>query len=277
MTLPKVGSWRIFIYRLRYLFLIFFLYFLAFGLMGLLFNLRWGLIIGLLVAFLIFLILSSWGEKIILIFAKARYVTDDEILINQVKNFCCHCEIPEVKIYWSNVFVNNLYYTNSYFGKPALIIGKNIYNTFYRNELNSLIYASLLKLKSNEAKHRTVAGLIFLILYSPIYILRSVVAHRPTVNALNVFLYPAYFLKSKLYEKEEAVLSFDQEVGKLDGLRKDYISALFKVNHLPVCSESSIGGLLMNELNHVKNQTDDVLKYLLIDHVSVEARVKALR
>ncbi|MGZ3806803.1 MAG: hypothetical protein ACXVCE_01855, partial [Bacteriovorax sp.] len=62
-----------------------------------------------------------------MIFAKARYVTDDEILINQVKNFCCHSEIPEVKVYWSNVFVNNLYYTNSYFGKPALIIGKNIY------------------------------------------------------------------------------------------------------------------------------------------------------
>ncbi|MDD4974278.1 MAG: hypothetical protein PHY93_07990 [Bacteriovorax sp.] len=228
-------------------------------------------------AIIIFIALSFWGEKLILIFAKARYVTDDEILINQVKNFCCHSEIPEVKIYWSNVFVNNLYYTNSYFGKPALIIGKNLYKTFSRNELNSLIYASLLKLKSNEAKHRTVASLIFLILYSPVYLLRSAIGHQSIKHGLNVFLYPAYFLKSKLYEKEEIVLSFDQEVGKLDGLRKDYISALFKVNHLPVCSEDSVGGLLMNELNHVKNQTDDVFNYLLIDHVSVETRVKALK
>jgi hypothetical protein len=245
--------------------------------MGLLFNLHWGLFFGLGLALLIFIILSYWGEKLILIFAKARYVTDDEVLINQVKNFCCHCEIAEVKIYWSNVFVNNLYYTNSYFGKPALIIGKNIYNTFSRNELNSLIYASLLKLKSNEAKHRTVASLIFLILYSPVYLLRSTVRNRFALDVLNIFLYPAYFLKSKLYEKEKSVLSFDQEVGKFDGLRKDYISALFKVNHLPVCSEASIGGLLMNELNHVKNQSDDVLKYLLIDHVNVETRVKALK
>jgi hypothetical protein len=277
MTLPKVGSWRTFIYRLRYLFLIFFIFFLAFGLIGLLFNLHWGFFFGLAFAIMIFIIISFWGEKLILVFAKARYVTDDEILINQVKNFCCHCEIPEVKIYWSNVFVNNLYYTNSYFGKPALIIGKNIYKTFSRNELNSLIYASLLKLKSNEAKHRTVASLIFLILYSPVYLLRSASGNQSAKDVLNIFLYPAYYLKSKLYEKEEMILSFDQEVGQLDGLRKDYISALFKVNHLPVCSESSVGGLLMNELNHVKNQTDDVLKYLLIDHVSVEARVKALK
>lgn len=221
--------------------------------------------------------LSLFGEKFILIFAKARYVTDDEILINQVKNFCCHSEIPEVKVYWSSVFVNNLYYTNSYFGKPALIIGKNIYKNFTRNELNSLIYASLLKLKTNEAKHRTIASLIFLILYSPIYILRFFIGHQPTINVLNIFLYPAYFLKAKLYETHGSVLKFDQEVGKLDGLRKDYMSALFKVSHLPMCSESSIGGLVMNELNHVKNQTEDVLSFLLINHVSVEARVKALK
>ena len=242
-----------------------------------LFNLHWGLLFGLSLALVIFLFISFWGEKIILVFAKARYVTDDAILINQVQNFCCHSEIPEVKIYWSNVFVNNFYYTNSYFGKPSLIIGKNIYNTFQRKELNSLIYASLLKLKSNEAKHRTVAGLIFLILYSPIYFLRSLTGNESAVNALNIFLYPAYFLKSKLYERKEMVYSFDQEVGKIDGLRKDYISALFKVNHLPACNESSIGALLMNELNHIKNQTSDVFSYLLVENVSVEDRVKALK
>lgn len=250
---------------------------MAFGLIGLLFDLHFGFIIGLTAATITFILLSFLGEKFILIFAKARYVIDDERLINQVKNFCCHCEIPEVKVYWSNVFVNNLYYTNSYFGKPALIIGKNIYKTFTRNELNSLIYASLLKLKTTEAKNRTIASLIFLILYSPVYLLRSLIKHKPTANLLNIFLYPAFFLKSNLYEKHETVLQFDQEVGKLDGLKKDYKSALFKVSHLPMCSERSVGGLVMNELNHAKNQTEDVLSYLLINHVSIEDRVKALK
>ncbi len=250
---------------------------MATGLIGLLFNLHFGFFVGLGIALLVFIIFSFLGEKFVLIFAKARYVTDDEALINQVKNFCSHCEIPEVKVYWSNVFVNNLYYTNSYFGKPTLIIGKEVYKTFTRNELNSLIYASLLKLKTNEAKHRTIASLIFVILYSPVYLLRSLAGDKPIANALNVFLYPAYFLKSQLYDEHEAVLRFDREVGELEGLRKDYVSALFKVSHLPMCSENSAGGLVMNELNHAKNQTKEVLSSLLINHVSIEARVKALK
>lgn len=247
------------------------------GLIGLLFYLHWGFIVGVLLALSTIVFLLIFGEKIILIFTKARYVTDDEILINQVKNFCCHLEIAEVKIYWSNVFVNNLYYANTYLGKPTLIIGKNIYNTFSRNEINSLIYASLLKLRSDEAKQRTLASLIFLILYSPVYFFRAMVSNKSTLSALNVFLYPAYFLKSKIYEQEADVLGFDQEVARHTGLKKDYISALFKVSHLPICNEGSIGGLLVNELNHVKNQTEDVLAYLLIQNVSVEARVKALK
>lgn len=255
----------------------FVVYFLSFGLVGLLFNLHYGLFAGLLVATLVLLFISIYGEKLILIFAKARYVTDDENLINQVKNFCTHTEIPEVKVYWSNVFVNNLYYTNSYFGKPALIIGKNIYKNFTRNELNSLIYASLLKLKTSEAQHRTVASLIFFILYSPVYLLRTLTGNDSVIKVLNVFLYPAYYLKSNLYENEVDVLKFDQQVSKLDGLKKDYIAALFKVNHLPTCSEFSVGGMVMNELNHVKNQTDDVLSLLLIYNVSVAERVKALK
>lgn len=245
--------------------------------MGLLFHLHWGFIFGVVVAISIIIFISIWGEKIILIFTKARYVTDDEILINQVKNFCCHLEIPEVKVYWTSVFVNNLYYTNSYFGKPTMIIGRNIYKQFSRNEINSLIYASLLKLKSNEAKQRTIAGLIFFILYSPVYLLRGQTTNKSMLFVLSIFLYPAYYLNSKLYETEADVLGFDQLVGRHSGLKKDYISALFKISHLNACSEKSIGGLLVSELNHVKNKTEDVLNHLLIENISIEVRVKALK
>ncbi len=244
--------------------------------MGLLFNLHWGLPIGMFIALVLLSVFAIWGEKIILINAKARYVTDDELLINQVKNFCCHMEIDYVKIYWSNIFVNNLYYTNSYFGKPTLIIGRNVYKSLTRNELNSLIYASLLKLKGNEAKHRTISSLIFFILYSPVFLLISIVSYEPAVEIINIFLYPAYFLKSKVYGTKDIYL-FDQEVGNLRGLKNDYISALFKVSQMPVCNEKSIGGMLMNDLNHVSNLTGDAIRYLLIEELSVEERVKALK
>ena len=248
---------------------------MSFGLIGLLFDLHLGFLVGLSLAVFLLILFSLLGEKIVLIFAKARYVTDDEILINQVKNFCSQSELAEVKVYWSNIFVNNVYYVNSYFGNPSLVIGKNIYKSFTRNELNSLIYASVLKLKSNESKHRTIASLIFFILYFPIYFLRLFVTNQKLANRTTVFLYPAYYLKSKLYEVPKDV--FDSKVAKLEGLRKDYSAALFKIYQLPVCSEASVGGLMMNELNHVKNKTSDVLVSLLINHVEVEERVKRLK
>lgn len=243
---------------------------------GLLFNLTTGPWIGIVISIVVLAFLSKWGEKLVLIFAKARYVSDDESLINQVKNFSCHLNISEVKIYWSNTFVNNVYYTDSYFGKPALIIGKNIYKQFTRNELNSLIYASLLKIKSGEAKNKTMVSLIFTALYSPVYILRALLKSYRLHRNLEIFFYPAFSLKTLMYENETNVVSFDAEVGKMQGLKKDYMGALFKVSLMPSFNERTVGALVLAELTHSKNNTEDVLGNVLFKTVDIKTRMKAL-
>lgn len=230
----------------------------------------------MILAVVLIVLFAKWGEKLVLVFAKARYVTDDESLVNQVRNFCCHLSINEVKIYWSNAFVNNVYYADSYMGKPALIIGKNIYQQFTRNELNSLIYASLLKIKSKEAKNRTLVSLIFLVLYSPVYLVRSFFNSSRTRRNFEIFFYPAFAIKTLMYENEEAVIAFDQEVGKMQGLRKDYIASLFKISRLPAFNEKTIGALALAELSHSKNNTEDVIGSMLFKTVDVKARMKAL-
>lgn len=232
--------------------------------------------IGIVVSLIVLIFLSKWGEKLVLVFAKARYVSDDESLINQVKNFSCHLNISEVKIYWSNSFVNNVYYTDSYFGKPALVIGKNIYKQFTRNELNSLIYASLLKIKSGEAKNKTMVSLLFIILYSPVYIVRFLFRSYRLHRNLEIFFYPAFSLKTLMYENEKNVMGFDAEVGKMEGLKKDYMSALFKVTHMPSFNERTVGALVLAELVHSKNMTEDVLGNILFKVVGIKTRMKAL-
>ncbi len=252
------------------------LFILSFALLGVLLSLTYGLGGGVLLAVALIAFFSKWGEKLVLVFAKARYVTDDEGLINQVKNFCCHLSINEVKVYWSNAFVNNVYYTDSYFGKPALIIGKNIYTQFTRNELNSLIYASLLKIKSKEARNRTLVSLIFLVLYSPVYIVRAFFNSSRTRRNFEIFFYPAFSIKTLMYENEKAVITFDQEVGRMQGLKKDYMAALFKICYLPSFNEKTVGALLLAELSHSKNATEDVLSNVLFKTVDIRARMKAL-
>lgn len=232
--------------------------------------------IGIAVSLVVIAFYLKWGEKLVLVFAKARYVGDDESLINQVKNFSCHLNINEVKIYWSNAFVNNVYFTDSYFGKPALIIGKNVYNQFSRNELNSLIYASLLKIKSGEAKNRTLVSLLFTTLYSPIYILRALFKSYRLRRNLEIFFYPAFSLKTLMYENEKNVVNFDHQVGKMQGLKKDYMAALFKVALMPSFNERTVGALVLAELAHTKNTTEDVLGNLLFKTVDIKTRLKAL-
>ncbi|MBC7427533.1 MAG: hypothetical protein H7336_02905 [Bacteriovorax sp.] len=240
------------------------------------FNMSYGLIVGTFIALVILALFSRWGEKLVLVFSKARYVTDDETLINQVKNFCVHLNVHEAKIYWSNTFVNNVYYTDSYFGKPVLIIGKNIYNQFSRNELNSLIYASLLKIKSGEARSRTMVSLIFLVLYSPVYLIRSFFNSYNARRNMEIFFYPAFSIKTMMYENEKKVINFDSEVGKMVGLKKDYMAALFKISHLPSFNERTAGALVVAELAHAKNKTEDVLGNLLFKTVEIKTRMKAL-
>jgi hypothetical protein len=218
----------------------------------------------------------KWGEKLVLIASKARYVTDDEVLINQVKNFCCHLNIKEVKVYWSNTFVNNMYFTDSYLGKPALIIGKTVYAQFSRNELNSLIYASLLRIRAKEARNRTFVSLLFLVLYSPIYTARAFFQSTRIRRGFDVFFYPAFALKSMMYENEKNVVAFDTEVGKMQGLKKDYMAALFKISQMPCFFESSIGALVITELSHAKNASDNVLGNILYKKVDIKTRMKAL-
>jgi len=173
------------------------------------------------------------------------------------------------------VFVNNLYCTNSYLGEPALIIGKNVYRSFSRNELNSLIYASLLRIKSGEAENRTMTTLIFFTLYSPVYLAQKLLTEK-WKKGMSFFFYPAFVLKSKMYEKERELYAFDLEVGKMSGLKKEYISALFKLAHMESVNELSVGALILGELSHAKNFSHDPLSDLMISNVDVKLRIKNL-
>ncbi len=266
----------VFIFRHKYLALVLTVFLFGCAVVGLIFNLNYGLLIGLSFGLLIFFFFCKWGDKVVLVFARARYVTDDEELINQIRNFCAHIGIKHVAVYWSNVFTNNVYYADSYFGTPAIIIGRTVYNEFSKNEIKSLIYASLLKINCKEARNRTMVALLFLVIFSPLYFARSIIKNRTVKNTLDIFFYPTLALKNRMYEKEIEVINFDQRVGNMEGLKKDYTSALFKLSFLDTQNDKLIGYLVISNLVHVKNRTNDALENVLLEPVDIKKRIKAL-
>jgi hypothetical protein len=246
-----------------------------FALLGFFLDMRLGIVTGIGFSILLFMIFSFWGEKIILYFAEARYVTDDESLLNQVKNFSCHLGLRNVKIFTSVRFPNNIYYTRAYWGEPTLIIGKNIFNTLSKNELSCLIYSSLLRLKSLDACHRTMVSLILSVLLLPVYLFRRMFS-KLIKSYLIIFLYPGYFLKSFMYASSDVSILLDQEVISLPGLRKEYITSIFKISKLESDSNFTAGDYLLYQLSHIPNKSRDVLFDIFEREISTTERIKVL-
>lgn len=250
---------------------------ILFALLGLLFDLHSGAIVGAVVAILFLLFVFKYGEKIILLLAKARYVSDDDKLVNQVKNFCTHLEINEVKVYWSHTYYNNIYYVNSYWGTPSIIIGKESYNLLTRNELNSLIYTNILRAISSEAKHRTTINVLTFIIFSWVFFVQSLFENQSLKNFSNYFLYPAFYLKSKFFKQAEKHEEFERQMTNNEFMRRDYISAIFKISKLPVCKSLSAGAFVLSGISHTNNTGTDLLySSILDDSRDIESRVREL-
>ena len=263
---------RVFAVLFFYLFFVF-----VFGLVGLLFNLHYGFFVGIALAIIVLAIIFKYGEKFILLFAKARYVSDDENLVNQVKNFCTHLDIDEIKVYWSNVYFNNVYFVNSFWGTPSIIVGKEVYKQLSKNELNSLIYATILRIKSQESKYRSSINLVTLCLFWWVFLISNQFSKTQFKSITNVFLYPAFYLKKIFYQRADDTEYFDSKVFRHELLKRDYISALFKVNKMVLPRPLSIGAFVLNGLSHTFNVSDDVLFYILIQNETpIEDRIKQL-
>jgi len=248
-----------------------------FALLGLLFDLHSGAIFGAVVAIAFLVFVFKYGEKIILLLAKARYVSDDDKLVNQVKNFCTHLEINEVKVYWSHTYYNNIYYVNSYWGTPSIIIGKESYNLLSRNELNSLIYTNILRAISSEAKHRTTINVLTFIVFSWVFFVQNLFENEHLKQFSNYFLYPAFYLKAKFFKQAEKSEVFENQMINNEFLRRDYISAIFKISKLPVCKSLSAGAFVLSGLSHTNNVGTDLLySSLLDDSRDIESRVREL-
>lgn len=258
--------------------IIFYLFFvIVCSLTGLLFNLHEGAFVGVGLAILFLLFIFKYGEKIILLLSMARYITDDENLVNQIKNFCTHLEMKEIKVYWSNVYFNNVYFVNSYFGTPSIIIGKEVYNNLTKNELNSLIYATLLRIKSQDSKNRSMVNLITLCLFWWVFWLDKVTQKIDNHEVVKVFLYPAFYIRSRIYNIGETISDFDSEIFKHENLQRDYISALFKINKYETCLPLSVGAFVLTGLSHTYNTSNNpLLNIVICKEEPIEERVKTI-
>ncbi len=256
--------------------ILFILYFLEWIFIGLFFGPFSGLWFGIGIALFLLLVFFKYGEKIILSVAKARYINDDDILVFRIRNLAYLNSIPEVKVYWSDVYSNNIYCTQSYRGTPSIILGRNLYSTLSKNELNALIYSSLQMIVNREVVNRTVFNLLMMNLLAPIKlisILFKKISYKPLFQVL---LLPTYYLKNALYDDVNNLLGTDKKVVQLSGLKYEYASALFKVSNMEFKGRDELSNFVMTYMGIVENKNTEVLKDLISTSITMKERLREL-
>lgn len=260
-----------------YLYINLFIFFILTIIFGLFISINYGVIIGLGIFLFTLLILMKFGDKIVLILLKARYITDDDEFVNHVKNLSFHLKISKVKVYTTSHFSNNIYYTDASYGSPSIIIGKSVKEKLTKNELVSLINASLIRIKQKDAKNRTLGSLIVVISYLPFFYLYSLARGTVFETLFGAVLYPSYVIKGIFYDKPELIFDFDLKVSSLKGLSREYMSALYKVSKLPMINEQDMSAFVVNELTHINNKYEEVIFSTVLENVSVYERVENLK
>jgi hypothetical protein len=80
-----------------------------------------------------------------------------------------------------------------------------------------------------------------------------------------------------MYKKNDDTEFFDSKVFSHELLKRDYISAIFKIQKLNSCQPLSEGAFVLTGLSHAQNTTNEVLSYMISQNeTSIEERVKTL-
>lgn len=256
--------------------ILFIAYFCIWILLGFVLSPFYGVYFGAGFAVFLLLVFFTYGEKIILSIAKARYINDDEILVSRIRNMAYLNEIPEVKVYWSQVFDSNVYSCHSLKGTPSIIVGRRLVDGLSKNELNALIYASLQQIKSKESLYRTLFNLLMMNILAPLKLVTLLSKKIQQKQFFQIFLLPTYFLKNALYDDVGHMMKVDREVVKLSGLKYEYASALFKISETESVGGDELSNFVMSHMSAVENKNKFVLKDLIFQSISVKERLKEL-
>jgi hypothetical protein len=79
-----------------------------------------------------------------------------------------------------------------------------------------------------------------------------------------------------MYNSLNFSMSLDREVATFEGLRKEYMTAIFKISRLEGSPTHSAGDFLLYELAHIPNREKDVLFDLVTGDNNTTERIESL-
>ena len=107
-----------------------------------------GIELGFLLTAFFLIGLSIWGDKLVLLFYKAKDNQPTSIVHEYVQNYCSRFGYPEPSIYFTNT--QGIYITKSVLSNPSIIISRGVIDNLTDLELKTLVLFCLIESKKKE-------------------------------------------------------------------------------------------------------------------------------
>lgn len=225
--------------RTIFLFLIFLFLPLVFLSMGFIFDAPILVLLGVL--FNILLIL--FADKIILAFLPINKSNIPEWAESFIRNTCFKLGIKKYGVLVTKG--KNIYAIDTFIGMPRVIIGEDFFQFFSKDECESLLFASFLRIQNKDSRFRTYSSVLINIFFLPFLKI-------PSQNIKIIFLSFRHLIRGYFFKNKMELQSFDKRLGSY---RISFASALFKLK-----MQDDIGGFWVEDCAISENKTEEAIQ-----------------
>ena len=211
----------------------------------------------MLCAFL--LIIYFWGDRIILAIVKAQklprtQIDDHESYKSEIENIACLMGLTQIKIYRAKTLPSNIYLLKGIHNSSCIIIGGDPFEHLSEQEIQVLIYFSILKIKRLNLRFIQGCNFFFFIVNLPAMLLKN---FKP-LNIINLmivfFLLPLQAFKQFTFKENNQHSKVFIKRLEMDTTENFVQAVLFKLKHLSSEYSRDIHQLLLADLTIVEKR-----------------------
>ncbi|MBC99624.1 MAG: hypothetical protein CME63_17905 [Halobacteriovoraceae bacterium] len=220
--------------------------------------------LGPLLTIAALLILSIIGDRLFLVFVKAKEVGQKyEDIYSRLQNLACRMEVSPIKLYKTFYLPANVYILHPIFGPPALIFSMDFFDKADEEMISNVLYRAVAQVKSRKSRFSNIVSFFQFLLMTPRYLFE--VIGLKSVGLLYAFiLFPFEYIKDfvvgQSIKNSSTVVELDNDtqvayyLDKFKSSSPNYLSDLGKDLALYQRTESGLWEVLLNSYGRTINR-----------------------
>lgn len=223
--------------------------------------------LAVLIFFFALAIVIYFSRPILLGLLKAKE-HKDLIIKGKLGQLSTTLGLPNISLYETANFENNIFIFRPLFKGPCLVIGKGVFPGILTPiEFETIITSAVFRLRNKSFFLRTINTLLFSFIFFPIHFIRKNKNEETTFLMMfkKFFLSPFIYLREKFIVKGYQNLEFDKEFIRYSLKKRELYAAYYKISKMPLSNNTEISFFVDSftyPLSIFPNKNKDLISYL---------------